>query len=152
MLVVQYLKSIDHKVKVMRGWTDGCSAQYKSQHCMGDVSYSEADFSFPAVRNYCGTSQAKGPQDVAGANLKCKGDVAVIRRLHIIQNATILRTTTLPLAGASLSHRLFFYIENSDRNRPHHLFKKIKGNQAIHSILPRGQDQYLEIRDLSCNV
>jgi len=80
MLVAQYLKLIDYKVKVMQEWTDGCSAQYKSRHCMGDVSFSETDFSFPTIRNYFETSHAKGPQDRAGANLKSKADMAVIRR------------------------------------------------------------------------
>ena len=154
-LVAQYLKSIDYKVKVMHEWTDGCSAQYESRHCMGDVSFSETDFGFPTIRNYFETSHAKGPQDGAGANLKSKADMAVIRRQHIIQNASDLYNFAndnlqLPLAGVSLSRRVFFYVENSDRNRPHRQFKEVKGNRAIHSILARGQGRHLEIRDLSC--
>ena len=139
----------------MHEWTDGCSAQYKSRHCMGDVSFSETHFSFPTIRNYFETSHAKGPQDSAGANLKSKADMAVIQRQHIIQNASDLYNFAndnlqLPLAGASLSRRVFFYVENSDRNRPHRQFKEIKGNRAIHSILACGQGRHLEIRDLSC--
>ena len=139
----------------MHEWTDGCSAQYKSRHCMGDVSFSETHFSFPTIRNYFETSHAKGPQDSAGANLKSKANMAVIQRQHIIQNASNLYNFAndnlqLPLAGASLSRRVFFYVENSDRNRPHHQFKEIKGNRAIHSILACGQGRHLEIRDLSC--
>ena len=105
----------------MHEWRDGCSAHYKSRHCMGDVSYSVSDFGYPTI----------------------------------IQNATDLYNFAhdnlqLPLAGVSLGRRVFFYVEESDRNRPHRLFKEIKGNRAIHSILARGQGRHLEIRDLSC--
>ena len=85
--VVNYLKEIGYNVELMHEWTDGCSAQYKSRHCMGDVSFSLLDFGFPTVRNYFETSHAKGPQDGAGANLKHKADMAVIRREVVIQNA-----------------------------------------------------------------
>ena len=118
-LVAQYLKLIDYKVKVMHEWTDGCTAQYKSQHCMGHVNYSETDFGFPAIRNYFETSNVKGPQDGAGANLKSKANMAVIRRQHTIQNASDLYNFAngnlqLPLAGVRLNCRVFFYVENSD--------------------------------------
>ena len=58
---------------------------------MGDVSYTVADFSYPTIRNYFETSHAKGPQDGGGANLKFKADMAVIRRLKVIQNAADLQ-------------------------------------------------------------
>lgn len=79
-LVAEYLKKIEYPVQVMHEFTDGCSAQYKSRHCMGDVSHSVVDFGFTTIRNYFETSHAKGPQDGAGANLKHKADMAVIKR------------------------------------------------------------------------
>lgn len=54
---------------------------------MGDVSFSVTDFGFFTIRNYYETSHAKGPQDGAGANLKLKADMAVIKGNEIIQNA-----------------------------------------------------------------
>lgn len=51
-LVAKYLNEIWYPVTMMHEWTDRCSAQYKSRHCMGDVSYSVADFGFPTIRNY----------------------------------------------------------------------------------------------------
>ena len=71
-LVAGYLKEMKYDVEVMHEWTDGCSVQYKSQHCMGDVSFSNADFDYRTIRNYFGTSHAKGPQDGVGANLMPK--------------------------------------------------------------------------------
>lgn len=65
-LMAQYSKSIDYKVKVMYEWTEACSAQYKSRHCMGDVSFSETDFGFPTIRNYFETSQGKTHKTVQG--------------------------------------------------------------------------------------
>ena len=47
---------------------------------MGDVAQSSSDFGYVTVRNYFETSHAKGPQDGAGANLKHKADMAVIKR------------------------------------------------------------------------
>ena len=128
---------------------------YKSRHCMGDVSYSVADLGYPTIQNYFEMSHAKGLQDGAGANLKSKADMAVIRRQQVIQNAHDLysfakRDMLTPVSGRSLSRRVFFYIEASNGNRPRRHFKKIKGNWAIHSILVRGQGGQLEVRDLSC--
>ena len=60
-LVAQYLTEIKYPVACMHEWTDGWSAQYKSRHCMGDVSYSMADFGYTTIRNYFKTSHAKGP-------------------------------------------------------------------------------------------
>ena len=51
-LIAQYLNKIKYPVKVMHEWTDGCSTQYQSRHCMGNVSYSLADFGYPTTRNY----------------------------------------------------------------------------------------------------
>lgn len=79
-LVAEYPKKINLPVTVMHKFTDGCSAQYKGRHCMGDVSHSSTDFGFTTIRNYYETSHAKGPQDGAGANLKHQADMAVIKR------------------------------------------------------------------------
>ena len=57
---------------------DGCSAQYKSQHCMGDVTLSETEFGFPTIQYYFEASCAKGPQDSEGASLKSIANMAVI--------------------------------------------------------------------------
>ena len=86
-LVTCHLKEIKCNVEVMHKWTDGCSAQYKSWHCMGDVLFSNADFDHRTIRNYFETSHAKGPQDGTGANLKHKADMEIIMRNVIIQNA-----------------------------------------------------------------
>ena len=60
-LVAHYLQSINYNIKFLHEWRDGCSAQYKSRHCMGDVSYSVADLGYPTIQNYFETSHAKGP-------------------------------------------------------------------------------------------
>ena len=154
-LVAQYLNEIQYPVTFMHEWTDGCSSQYKSRHCMGDVSHSIADFGFPTIRNYFETSHAKGPQDGAGANLKFQADMAVIRRQTIIQNVADLykfadENLKVPREKATLSRRVFFYVPENERNRPRRHFTEIKGNRSVHSILARGQSRKLEIRELSC--
>ena len=81
--------------------------------------------------------------------------MAVIRRQYIIQNAIHLYNFTkdnlqLPLEGVSFRRRVFFYVENSDRNEPHRQLKEIKGNRTTQNIWARGQGRHLEIRDLLC--
>lgn len=128
-IVNQYLKDIDCRVDIMHEWT----AQYKSRHCLGDVSMSFKDFGYIIYRNYFETSHAKGPQDGVGANLKYKYDMAVIRRRVLIQNALDLYNFAQahlkePSPGryqsenVKLKRKVFFYVENIDRNRPHSLF------------------------------
>ena len=85
--IVNYVKDNVYEVQLMHEWTDGCSAHYKSRHCMGDVSFSLPDFGFSTVRHYFETSHAKGPQDGTGANLKHKADMVVIQHETVIQNA-----------------------------------------------------------------
>ena len=47
-----YLKSISADIQVMREFTDGCSAQYKSRNCMGDVSTRRFDIGYKVlIRN-----------------------------------------------------------------------------------------------------
>ena len=84
-LITDYLKSIKYNAMVLHKFTDSCSAQYKSRHCMGDVSFSITDL-FTICRYYK-TLHSKGPQDGAGANLKHKVDMAVITANVVIQNA-----------------------------------------------------------------
>lgn len=146
----------------MHEWTDGCAAQYKSCHCMGDLSFSVLDFGFRTVRNYFETSHAKGSQDGAGANLKHKADMAVIRRQVVIQNAHDLynyakENLTKPSSSryksqsVGLKWRVFFYVEQHRRNR-HRRFKQIKGSWQIHSVMTTDDSPGLEIKTrlLSC--
>ena len=46
----------------------------------GNVAQSSSDFGYMTIGNYFETSHAKGPQDGAGANLKHKADMGVIKR------------------------------------------------------------------------
>lgn len=144
-LIANYLKEINYKVKVMHEWTDGCSAQYKSRHCMGDISYSEDDFGFKTIRNYYKTLHAKGPQDGANTNVKHKADMAVIKCQVTIRNARDLYqfcVDNLQKPGPSryqsekvkIKRTIFFYVEQNNRERRSRYFKEIKGNRSIHSI------------------
>ena len=55
---------------------------------MGDVNMSATDFGFMSIIIINEISHAKGPQDGAGANLKHKADMAVIKEQQVlIQNA-----------------------------------------------------------------
>ena len=160
-LVAGYLKEIKCDVEVMDEWTDGCSAQYKSRHCMGDVSFSNADFGYRTICNYFETSHAKGPQDGAGANLKHKADMEIIKRNVIIQNAEdLFKFAENNLKAPAPSHyqsenvqlkrRIFFYVDKVNRDRRGRYFKEVKGNRAIHSVLSGSNSCSIRTRQLSC--
>lgn len=162
-IIAEYLKEINCPVTVMHEWTDGCAAQYKSCHCMGDVSYSKVDFGFLTLRNYFETSHAKGPQDGAGANLKHKVDMAVIKHQVVVQNACDLfdyanENLTKPSSSryksqsVGLKRRIFFYVEQHHSNRRNRRFKPIKGSRQIHSILATEESagSQIKTRLLSC--
>ena len=130
---------------------------------MGDVSYSVADSGFVTVRNYFETSHAKGPQDGAGADVKHKADMAVIKQQVVIQNAHDLysyakenlsepSSTRYKWQSIGLKRRIFNYVEQHRRNRPGRRFKPIKGSRQIHSIMATDDLNGLEIKSrlLSC--
>lgn len=71
----------------MHEFTDGWASQYKSRHCLGDLSYAKEDFGYIIYRNFFETSHAKGVQDAAGGLIKNQEDLAVTRGKTIIQNA-----------------------------------------------------------------
>ncbi|VDI46241.1 Hypothetical predicted protein [Mytilus galloprovincialis] len=72
--VKEYLDSISYTVDHMHEFTDGCSSQYKSRHCLGSLSTAIPDFGYKTFhRNFFETSHAKGPQDAAGGFIKKTG-------------------------------------------------------------------------------
>ena len=159
-LLAEHLKKCGD-ITVLHEWTDGCSAQYKSRHCMADVTFSETDFGFTTIRNYMETSHAKGPQDDAGANVKHMCDLDVIRGKVRIQTAKDFyehleanfkhpAAPSFPSRSVKLAKREFFYLENTDRNRGGRSFKEVKGNRDIHSVRAGEQPGSLCVRHLSC--
>lgn len=87
-LITGYLKNQLHmRISKLHEFTDGCVAQYKSRHYIGDLSCCLADHGFLVQRNFLETSHAKGEQDAAGANVKQKVSNAVLRKTAVIRNA-----------------------------------------------------------------
>ena len=128
---------------------------------MGDISYSEEDFGFQTIRNYYETLHAKGPQDNAWANVKHKADMAVIKHQVIIRNAADLydfcienlrqpAQSQYQSENVSLKRRIFFYVEQTNRERRTRYFKEVKGNRSIHSIDTGESDRKLRVQKLSC--
>ncbi|MES9880719.1 MAG: hypothetical protein ABW185_07545, partial [Sedimenticola sp.] len=154
LLVSEYLQSIVCEVSTMHEFTDGCSAQYKSRHCLGDVSYATSDLGYERlVRNYFETAHARGPQDAAGGYVKNQTDLAVIRGKHIIQSAHDFfefasKNLTKTTETAKSSRRIFRYIEAVDRQR-NRSFMPVKNNRQIHQAWST-EDGQLYIRHLSC--
>ena len=105
----------------MHEFTDGRSSQYKSRHCMGDVSYSCSDFRYSKViRNFVETSHARGSQDATAGFIKKQADLAVIRGTYVIQSSRDLfdfaQSNLSTIADSSkCSRRLFRYVDSVNK-------------------------------------
>lgn len=161
-------KDLGQQITVLHEFIDGCSAQYKSRHCLGDLSCCVADFGYKIQRNFFETSHAKGEQDAAGSHVKQKVSQAVLRRTAAIKSAKDMHTYlsesfTLPSASSYLSRtksvnlkqHLFFYVpatgeDSVNRNRPDRKFKEVKGIRKIHAIKCTTEQGKVFKRDRSC--
>lgn len=159
--VTNYLKDIGCCVETMHEWTDGCATQYKSRHCLSDISMFFEDFGFRTIRNYFETSHTKGPQDGAGANINHKCDMAVIRREVVIQSSLDLynfaeNSLREPSQSVYQSHnvrlkrQVFFHVEEILHDRSNRLFKEVKGIRSIHSVLSDKENLKISTRKLTC--
>jgi len=123
-LIDKYLQD-EIKVPVVKvhKFTNGCAAQYKSRHCVGDLSCCLADFGYQINRNYFETSHAKGEQDAAGSNVKQKVSQAVLPKTAVICNGKDIQdflssSFTSPAAttfssrtkSVGLQRHKFFYV------------------------------------------
>lgn len=168
-LIHNYLKDdLNYNVVKVHEFTDGCAAQYKSRHCLGDLSCSLADFGFLIQRSYFETSHAKGEQDAAGSHIKQKVSQAVLRRTATISNAESMhayleQNFSLPVASTfnsrtksvQLRRRIFFFVPSSGetavkRNRPGRQFKTVKGIRKWHCVKSLPQQEKIKVRFRSC--
>ena len=163
-LILTYLRNeVKVKVDKVHEFTDGCAGQYKSKHTFGDLSCSLSDFGCQVDRHFFETSHAKGEQDAAGANVKQRATLAVIRREASIKSAKELYEYlkdkfSLPSSTNSkttLNKRVYFYIPLNgegavDRNRIGRTFKELKGIRKIHSVKTTSQQCKVKTRLRSC--
>ncbi|CAG2192156.1 unnamed protein product [Mytilus edulis] len=153
-LVTNYLSSISAYVTTIHEFTDGCQAQYKSRHCLGDFSYSKEDFGFDQYfRNFFETSHAKGPQDAAGGFVKRQANIAVLRSKVTIKTAEdmyqfAIQNLTKPNESASCKRRIFRLLDNTERDELRR-FKPVPDNRSIHCVhcLENG---IISVKKLSC--
>ena len=161
-LIHDYLTNdILYNTAQMHEFTDGYAAQYKSRHCLGDLSCSLADFGFNIQRNYYETSHAKGEQDAAGSHVKQNVSHAVLRRTATINSARSMyeylnthfsQPEASSFAARSntvqLKRRKFFYVPSKGegavaRNRPDQKFKEVKGIRKLHCVRSIPEQQNL---------
>ena len=152
----------------MHEFTDGCAAQYKSRHCIGDLSCCVADFGFPIHCNFFETSHPKGEQDAAGSHVKRQASLAVIHRRANITNAKQLcnhgtanflkpAQSSFPSrsTAVSLKRRTFYYVptegeEAIPRNQEGRQFNTIKGIRKLYSVVTFPQQLKVNVRERSC--
>ena len=91
----------------MHEFADRCAGQYKSRHCLGDLSCSLANLGYTVQRNFFATSHAEGEQDAAGSHVKQKATTAVLCRrvkLHSAQELCDFLTEDFSKSAASSFH------------------------------------------------
>ena len=92
-LINKYLtQDMGCKVVKMHQFTDGCAAQYKSRHCLGDLSCSLPDFDYLVQHNFFETAHAKGEQDAARLHIEQRRSKEMLQRTAIIQDAETMYT------------------------------------------------------------
>lgn len=167
-LITGYLENQLHmKISKLHEFTDGCAAQYKSRHCIRDLSCCLADHGFLVQRNFFETSHAKEEQDAAGANVK-QVSHAVLRKTAVIRNAKDMKeyleehfstpaasTLTSRSKAEGLARRLFFYVppegdEAVVRRRPDRAFKELKGIRKLHCLRTTPEQGRIFTRSHSC--
>ena len=138
----------------MHEFTDGCSSQYKSRNCMGDVSRIQGELGYSKIiRNCYETPQAKGPQDAAGEFRKHQTAMAILRGSEMIQNTKDCfdfadNKLRIPQSGM-YKRRVFRYAEEIPRVQ---ILDYKPVNQTIknHQISSTGTTEKLHVRPLSC--
>ncbi len=155
--LADYFTAIDYELDTLHEQNDGCAAQYKSRHCLLDISYTETEFGFKVIRSYHAPAHAKGQQDAAGGCIKRFADFAVLRREVIIQNAEkfcsfLKEKFSTPQSGSgSLRKRMFIYQEEVDFHRQ---AKKIADKnfriRQIHCVRSVGKPGVVEVRPYTC--
>ncbi|XP_048578932.1 uncharacterized protein LOC125560703 [Nematostella vectensis] len=168
-LIHDYLvNDVGYSIELLHEFTDGCAAQYKSRHCIGDLSCSLADFGYPIQRSFFETSHAKGEQDAAGSHVKQKTSQAVLRRKAKINSAKdmyayLVANFTEPAAtsyaarrtATQLTRRVFFYVPAKgegavSRNRDGRKFKEAKGIRKWHCVKTLPQQEKVLVRHRTC--
>ena len=158
-LIHNYLINDVHYVIKMHEFTDSCAAQYKSRHCIGDLSCSLADFGFHIQHDYFETFHAKAEQDAAGSHVKQKVGQAVLRKTATITSAKsmyqyLMQNFSQPAASSftsrersvQLEHRIFFCIPSAgegpvDRKGDGRKFKEAKGIRKWHCVKSLAQQE-----------
>ena len=156
------------KITKLHEFTDGCAAQYKSHHCIGDLSCRLADYGFQVQRNFFETSHPKEEQDAAGANVKQKVSLAVLRKTAVIRSAKDMKeyleeNFATPAASTfasrskavGLARRVFFYVPTTGddavvRHRPGRTFKELKGIRKLHCVKTTPEQGRIFMRNRSC--
>ena len=157
-LIHNYLTNkIKYLVKFLHEFTDGCSAQYKSKHCMGShVLLSNKDFGYFTKRNYFETSHAKGEQDAAGAHIKQRAAMAVVRNEVTIQSGKDLfeflssKFSKPVVENAELKCRKFFYVDQGKIVRKGRKFTDVSENRKIHCVTSNLDSSCLLTNTRSC--
>ena len=87
-LISKHLHDSKCIINNMHEFTDGCAGQYKSRHCLGDLSCSfRLLLATQSKETFIATSHAKGEQDAAGSHVKQKATTAVLRRRVKLRSA-----------------------------------------------------------------
>ena len=167
LLVGKYLTDMQLNITKLHEFTDTCAAQYKSRHCIGDLSRSLANFGITIQRNVFETSHAKGKQAAAGSHVTQQTSLAVVRGTASVTNAKDLcdhLTSNFSKAAQSFPSRsksvslnriIFFYVPSQGpdailRNREGRKFETVKGIHKLHSVFTTPEQCKVLVRKRSC--
>lgn len=162
-LVMNYCKNRfpEQDLTDLHRYTDGCAGQFRSRHCLRDVSYCAEDFGIAMTCNFGETSEFKNITDGLGGVVKrCLKDSIIANDLVIPSNEALMSHLKnnfefeySPRQGEKeeLDRRVFYFVNNEDveRNRPERMSKPVPGilNIRCFRVVEPG---FIEMRNLSC--
>jgi hypothetical protein len=160
-------------VKVWHEWTDGCAGQYKCAQSLADISDSKAELGVDCVRNYFGTSHARGQQDAAGGLAKAHLRRQVfltggpfVNKIFCAAEAHACLSTTFTKSAERAPTQKSRQQRSQTNERITHLlpefgpgsinrsipskYKTVDRTQKMHSVACVGTTAVVDVREVSC--
>lgn len=163
-IIMQHCRSKpEMPIKRMHRFTDGCAGQFRSRHCLRDLSFVAEDFGVnEMIVNYGETSEFKNVTDGLGGVVKrlitnsilLADDLVISSAEDIVAFANEkfqISNPDVPSDEHQLTARVFYYIDEKqiDRSRPERLGKVVPGIQSTRSIRSL-KPGFVAFRNISC--
>lgn len=157
----------EQQFQILHRYTDGCSSQFRSRHCMRDVSYFREDHGVDIVCNFGETAEFKNITDGLGGVIKqlVKNSILSDPDLVLSSHEKLLQYVKQKFEfhinpgkdencgtdRRELDRRVFYFVHDAEveRNRPDRLGKQLPGILQIRCAASQ-EPGFVKFRNLTC--